>query len=92
MPRPKHTLQVICDINTKRYLSTKEAMAYLDVSANTLENWRSEGVTIKHRAGNSIKDKILLLPYYKAGKGTSMIRYKRIEIDSFIEQAFRVVN
>ncbi|MBK3516678.1 helix-turn-helix domain-containing protein [Carboxylicivirga marina] len=92
MPRPKQTLQVICDINTKRYLSTKEAMAYLDVSANTLENWRTEGVMIKQNVAGRLKDKILQLPYYKAGKGTSMIRYKRTEIDSFIEQAFKVAN
>ncbi|WP_430811300.1 MULTISPECIES: helix-turn-helix domain-containing protein [unclassified Carboxylicivirga] len=90
MARPKQTLQVICDINTKRYLSTKEAMAYLDVSANVLENWRTEGVMIKQKVGGSYKDKTIQLPYYKAGKGNSRIRYKRTEIDSFIEQAFRV--
>ncbi|MDB4590929.1 helix-turn-helix domain-containing protein [Flavobacteriaceae bacterium] len=92
MGRPKHQITVICDLNTKTYLSSREAMIYLDVSEETLNRWRTDGVKRKEKAAVGLRDKYIFLPYYKAGKGNHMIRYKRKELDLFFEEAFRCVN
>jgi len=76
----KHKPKITCDLNNKKWLSLSEAIAYLGYgSKDTFQKWR-EGIV-------DSRGKIKQLRYYKTGKN---IIYRRIDIDAFLEDSFRL--